>query len=193
MLLALLSPILGIVGSLLPSLLRMFERSQEIKGEIELTKVRLDAALQQAQIGYAIESVKADVAEGQSVRDHDSAIDGGKFLNALRASIRPVITYLFFLLFVAVKVAAAYTMIVNGSSIPLMLEAVWDMETMALFSTIIAFWFGSRVIEKMNGRLDGSLPSAPTVSFSVTPTINMGSRTEPSKPKRTNPRDAGGR
>jgi hypothetical protein len=31
-----------------------------------------------------------------------------------------------------------------------MLQAVWDVETMALFSTIIAFWFGSRMIEKQD-------------------------------------------
>jgi hypothetical protein len=29
-----------------------------------------------------------------------------------------------------------------------MLKAVWDVETMSLFSTILAFWFGSRVMEK---------------------------------------------
>lgn len=146
--LALLSPLFGILGSLLPSIVRMFERKQEIKYEIELTKIKLDAAERQADLQFDIEIVKANAVERQSLLDHDKSIDGGKYINALRASIRPVITYTFFALFVAVKVAAAYVMLSTGQSVPEMLKAVWDVETMSLFSTIIAFWFGSRVMEK---------------------------------------------
>ena len=146
--LALLSPLFGIMGSLLPSIVRIFERKQEIKYEIELTKIKLDAAERQADLNFNIEMVKSDSNLRQSALDHDKSIDGGKYINALRASIRPVITYTFFFLFVAVKVAAAYVMLSTGQSVPEMLKAVWDVETMSLFSTIIAFWFGSRVIEK---------------------------------------------
>ena len=146
--LALLSPLFGIFGSLLPSIVRMFERKQEIKYEIELTKIKLDAAERQADLQFNIEMVKSDSNLRQSALDHDKSIDGGKYINALRASIRPVITYTFFFLFVAVKVAAAYVMLTTGQSVPEMLKAVWDVETMSLFSTIIAFWFGSRVMEK---------------------------------------------
>ena len=148
--LALLSPFFGIIGSLLPSIVRIFERKQEIKYEIELTKIKLDAAERQADLTYNIEMVKSDSNLRQSALDHDKSIDGGKYINALRASIRPVITYTFFFLFVAVKVAAAYVMLSTGQSVPEMLKAVWDTETMSLFSTIIAFWFGSRVIEKQD-------------------------------------------
>ena len=146
--LALLSPLFGILGSLLPSVVRIFERKQEIKYEIELTKIKLDAAERQADLQFNIEMVKSDSNLRQSALDHDKSIDGGKYINALRASIRPVITYTFFFLFVAVKVAAAYVMLKTGQSVPEMLKAVWDVETMSLFSTIIAFWFGSRVMEK---------------------------------------------
>ena len=146
--LALLSPLFGIMGSLLPSIVRIFERKQEIKYEIELTKIKLDAAERQADLNFNIEVVKANAIERQSILDHDKSLDGGKYINALRASIRPVITYTFFALFVAVKVAAAYVMLSTGQSVPEMLKAVWDVETMSLFSTIIAFWFGSRVMEK---------------------------------------------
>jgi hypothetical protein len=146
--LALLSPFFGIIGSLLPSVVRIFERKQEIKYEIELTKIKLEAAEKQADLNFNIEMVKGDSESRQSALDHDKSLDGGKFINALRASVRPVITYTFFFVFIAVKVAAAHVMLTTGQSVPEMLRAVWDLETMALFSTIIAFWFGSRVMEK---------------------------------------------
>ena len=146
--LALLSPFFGIIGSLLPSVVRIFERKQEIKYEIQLTKIKLEAAEKQADLNFNIEMVKGDSESRQSALDHDKSLDGGKFINALRASVRPVITYTFFFVFIAVKVAAAHVMLTTGQSVPEMLRAVWDLETMALFSTIIAFWFGSRVMEK---------------------------------------------
>lgn len=147
--LTLLSPILGIIGSLLPRLVTLFERKQELSHEIELTKIRIEAAAKDAENQLVIKGIEADIADAKSVRSYDSNIDGGKFFNSLRASVRPVITYVFFFLFVAVKIAAAYTMLQNGDSVPEMLSSVWDSETMALFATIIAFWFGSRVLEKM--------------------------------------------
>lgn len=151
MLLALLSPLFGAAVNLLPSLLGMFEKAQANKHEIELTRLKLDVAIQTAQLGIDLEEVKASAVEGQSVRDHDSKLDGGKFINALRASIRPVVTYIFFAMFVVIKVSAAYVMISNGADIPTMLDAVWDNETVALFGAIMGFWFGSRAIERMSG------------------------------------------
>jgi hypothetical protein len=148
--LALLSPLFGILGSLLPSIVRIFERKQEIKYEIELTKIKIDAAERQADLNFNVEVVKADAQSRQSALDHDKSLDGGKFINALRASIRPVITYTFFFVFLAIKIAAACVMLSTGQSVPAMLDAVWDVETMSLFSTIIAFWFGSRMMEKQD-------------------------------------------
>ena len=151
--LALLSPLFGIFGSLLPNIVKIFERKQELKHDIEIAKLQMEAAKQGAQFQLDLENVKADTAEGESLRSHDASLDGGKFINALRAFVRPFITYTFFFLFCAVKIAAAYVMISNGQSIPEMLKVVWDTETMALFSTIIAFWFGSRTLEKMDSRV----------------------------------------
>jgi hypothetical protein len=165
MFLALLSPLFGIIGSLLPSIVRIFERKQEIKYELELTKVKLDAAERQANLDFNIEMVRADSQLRQSALDHDKSIDGGKFINALRASVRPVITYTFFMVFLAVKISAAYVMLTTGQSVPEMLRSVWDPETMALFSTIIAFWFGSRVMEKQ-----GQVPQVMVTATTVSPT-----------------------
>jgi len=180
--LALLSPFFGIIGSLLPSIVRIFERKQEIKYEIELTKIKLDAAERQADLQYSVEMVKSDSNLRQSALDHDKSLDGGKFINALRASIRPIITYSFFLLFVTVKVAAAYVMIVNGQDIPTMLDAVWDVDTMSLFSTIIAFWFGSRVMERQS-RINAVVSSAQPQIIVKTKVASQPQPT-PLKPKR---------
>lgn len=180
--LSLLSPLFGILGSLLPSIVKIFERKQEIKYELDMAKITADAGKYTAEVQYDIEAIKANSIERQSLYDHDKSLDGGKFINALRASIRPIITYSFFLLFVAVKVAAAYVMIANGQDIPTMLDAVWDVDTMSLFSTIIAFWFGSRVMERQS-RINAVVASAQP-QIIVKTKVATQPQPVPSKPKR---------
>ena len=149
MLLALLSPLFGILGSLLPSIVNIFARKQELQYQIQLNKLQMDAAVQNAQIQIAIEDAKADVADAESVRSYDNNIDGGRFINTLRASIRPVITYAFFILFVMIKLIVIYEMVNSNASMIEMIKAVWDQDTTALFGAIMGFWFGSRLLEKV--------------------------------------------
>ena len=148
MLIALLSPLFGILGSLLPSIVRIFERKQELNYEIQLNKMKMEAAVQNANLQIAIENVKADIADSNSVRSYDSNIDGGVFINALRSSIRPVITYVFFFTFIAIKLIVLSVMIDQNASMVDLVKAVWDQDTMALFGAIMGFWFGSRILEK---------------------------------------------
>lgn len=148
MLLTLLSPFLGILGSLLPSIVRIFEQKQQLKYDLEMNKMKMEAAVQNANIQIAIEDAKADVADATSVRSYDSNIDGGKFVNALRASLRPVITYTFFFVFIFIKLAVLFVMIDQGASMETMVKTIWDQDTMALFGAIMGFWFGARILEK---------------------------------------------
>lgn len=147
--LMLLAPFLGILGSFIPAILGFLQKKEDNIHELRMAELRANQIKQQGKIDMAVANITADSIEGKSLRDHDAALDGGKFINALRSSIRPVITYIFFGLFVAVKVSAAYMMFEHGKTTPDILKAVWDSETQALFATIITFWFGARIFEKM--------------------------------------------
>jgi len=84
--LALLAPFFGILGSLLPSVVRLFERKQEIKYELQLTEIKLNAASAQADIQYHIEEIKADAESRQSALDHDKSLDGDRKSTRLNSS-----------------------------------------------------------------------------------------------------------
>ncbi len=155
MILALLSPLLGMLLNSVPSIINLFAKGQEYKHEIALTRLQMDVAIQTAQLGIDLEQAKADANEGESLRRHDSELDGGPFINAIRASIRPVITYVFFFAFIIIKSSAAYMMMASGMDIPTMLITVWDEQTVALFGAIMGFWFGSRTIERLSAGKGG--------------------------------------
>lgn len=148
-----ITTILGALTGILPSIVRIFEKRQDLVHERELLKLRMEAVQQNIEFQILLEESKAAAREGESLRRHDSTLDGGKFINALRASVRPVITYVFFLMFVVIKCSAAYVMLNNGMDIPSMLASIWDEWTMAIFGSIMGFWFGARALEKMHMQL----------------------------------------
>jgi hypothetical protein len=158
----LISTIFGVLSSLLPNIIKIFEKKLDYKHEIDLTKIKMDAAREGLILQLQIEEIKADALEGESVRKHDSDIEYTGFWAALRASIRPTITYAFFLLFCGIKVAAFWVLVERGATPTELLTLVWDNETMAIFSAIIGFWFGSRAIEKFT-KYSSSNNSIPTL------------------------------
>ena len=100
-------------------------------------------------------ALQADIAEAKSIYAHDANLDSGDFVNALRGSVRPVITYAFFILFSTVKGVTLYTMVTTeGMDLSAGMLAVWDEETQAIFSAIIAFWFGNRAMSKARAHIN---------------------------------------
>lgn len=158
----LLSTIFGVLSGLLPNIIKIFEKKLDYKHEIELTKIKMDAAREGLVLQLQVEGLKTDLAEGESLRKHDSDIEYTGFWGALRASIRPVITYAFFVVFVGIKIAAFIVLVDKGATPTELLTLVWDNETMAIFSAIIGFWFGSRSIEKFSNFYTGTTFSLST-------------------------------
>ena len=141
--------LIGLLGGILPYVVRIMELRQRYKYELELAKIQLEAARLGFDLEYSINNAKADLAEGNSLRTHDLYLDDSKFFNTLRASIRPILTYFFFFLFCAVKFSAMALMFKQGYNGLEVLNAVWDIYTVSIFSAIIAFWFGNRAMSKI--------------------------------------------
>jgi len=149
MLLTLLSSLFGVASGVLPNIVKLMEVKQDHQHEIELTKLKMEAASKGLELTAISEGAKADAAEGESVRQHDTAINSSGFMEGFRASIRPVITYCFFFLFCGVKIATATFMFDKGYNAIEIANAVWDQNTMAIFAAIIGFWFGSRAMTRL--------------------------------------------
>jgi len=179
----LLSTVFGLLGSLLPNVIKIFEKKQDYAHELELKKLELDAAREGIVLQQQMEAIKADTLEGESVRKHDIDVEYSGFWAALRASIRPTITYAFFFLFCGIKIAAFVIMVRNNASPTELLQLVWDNETMAIFSAIIGFWFGSRAVEKFSGRTF-TLGSSKGTSISIETGVASAKATKPRPRKR---------
>ena len=141
-----LTTIIGFLSSVAPMTIRYLEKSRSMQHEAELIKLRMEAAAQGMDYQLIVENTRAIVQEGESLRKHDMALDGGEFLNTLRASVRPIITYFFFFTFIVIKVVSLAIMIWQGVPILDVLPVIWDETTSAIFGACIGFWFGYRTM-----------------------------------------------
>ena len=145
---------------MLPGVLNFFLRKEELKNAATMAEIDIKVMELRAKQEMDIIDVRADAAEGDSLRRHDSNLDGKGFIGALRASVRPIITYLFFFLFVAVKLIAVWAFVNTSGNGDWLADSIawtdiypiiWDVNTHGIFGAIMGFWFGSRTIEKLKG------------------------------------------
>lgn len=147
----LLGSLLGFGTSFLPEVLNFFKTNQEHKHSLERMKVEMDLMSKRAELKLGIMDKEAEIKETEGLYKHDS-IDAGLIINALRGSVRPVITYAFFGLFVAIKATALMTLTKDqGVELGQALSVIWDENTAGLFAAIMSFWFGNRAVSKYYG------------------------------------------
>ena len=147
--LTLLGSLLGFISSTFPDLLKFWQDKQDRKHELQI----LDRQMEQMRLGHTQRldeiAINADVSQSLALYKHDSQPSGVTWVDGLRASVRPVITYGFFILFAWVKLSAVVLLMNQGElSINEALIQIWDAETQALFAGILSFWFGSRSLAK---------------------------------------------
>jgi hypothetical protein len=146
------SAVVGLLTSAIPSLVKILEKRQESSHEIKLMEMRIEAASKGIDLQRYIEDSKADIEEGKSVRQHDALVAGDGWIFTLRAAVRPVLTFLFFFLFLIIKLVAVFAMLQQGAPVVEILNAVWDEYTVAIFGSIIGFWFGHRAFLHILGK-----------------------------------------
>ena len=170
--LTLFSTLISFLMGGLPKILDFFQDRSDKKHELELAQMQIARELEMRKLGFEAQErvehihteqleietksaekqslVNAQVAEMQAIYAHDTALNEGtsQWMKNLRASVRPVITYGFFFLLVAIDAALAWHGITNNVSFDDMAEQLWDDETQALFASIIAFHFGGRAFGK---------------------------------------------
>ena len=146
----LLGSLLGFGSSFLPEVLNFFKAGQEHKQKMESMKLEMELMSKRSELQLNMLDKQADIKETEGLYKHDS-IDAGGFVNGLRGSVRPVITYAFFGLFVAVQVVIMVKVMAEGGDWASAVTLMWTPETSGLFAAIMSFWFGNRAVSKYLG------------------------------------------
>ena len=145
---SLLGSLPGFGTSFLPEILNYFKAGQEHKHKLETMKMEAELMEKRSALKLQELDKQADIQETKSIYEHDRSIDAGGFVNALRGSVRPVITYAFFLMFVTVEVVIMLKVMESGGDWKDAVDLMWSSETQGLFAAIVSFWFGNRAVSK---------------------------------------------
>lgn len=159
---ALLSALLGFISSATPELFKLFrdgkDRAHELavmQLQIEYDKARLAEGAAERQVRLEAIAVEAQRAEETILSARlKEQLTGIHWVDALAGSVRPVLTYSFFVLYAVVKMAQFHLLVhpvfpwSAQMTLAQALVVVWSEEDIAIFSAIMAFWFGSRVMRR---------------------------------------------
>ncbi len=124
-----------------------FQDRSDKKHELAVMEVQIRQQKELAIQKLEMVNVEADIREIEALQKSMQPT-GVKWIDGLRGSVRPVITYSFFGLFIFVEVSAYLSLTASGISGLDAVNAVWDEDTKALFAAVIAFWFGGRAIAR---------------------------------------------
>ena len=152
---SLLGTLLGFGTSIIPEVLGYFKQRQANEQELRMLEAKAKYADKLSELKIKELDAQADISEAENIYKHDQSLDAGPFVNGLRGSVRPVITYLVFALFAGVKATLIYALIANQNvEWTVAIQTAWDEDTAAIFSAIMAFWFGNRAMSKARAYRD---------------------------------------
>jgi hypothetical protein len=159
--LTLVSTLLGFASGGLPKVLDYFQDRGDKKHELALMAAQREREIALAKEGYIaqakVEEIKTDqiamqtqAQERVAMYKHDMKIGEGAstWVINLRASVRPIVTYLFVGLLITVDVAGIWYAYSTGVAFADAMNLVFSDDEMSILAAIIAFHFGGRAFQK---------------------------------------------
>lgn len=158
----LVSTLLSFLAGGLPRLLDFFQDRGDKKHELEMARLQTERELQLAKEGFLaqakVEEIRTDQIEINALKDekialyqHDTDLAKGadKWVINARAMVRPAISYGMFAIFLFVEVMGFWYAWHHNVPFDEALKILWSEETITIWSSIIAFWFGSQAFRKI--------------------------------------------
>jgi hypothetical protein len=151
----LLGGLLGGTFRLAPEVLKLLDRKGERRHELTprdkaLEFEKLRGAQKMAEIGAGAEAAwntgaVVSLNEALAAQGRPSGV---RWVDALNATVRPLITYLRVTIYCAVKVTTFAGSVQAGEGFGAALLATWTEADQALLAGILNYWFLNRTLEK---------------------------------------------
>ena len=153
MLETLLGSLMGGVFRIVPEVMKLLDAKNErehelamLGKEMEFAKIKGEISMREAQATMTVAEIGA---MSEALREQgQTARAAGKFVSAISALVRPLVTYWFVFLYSAVKIATMAVAFNAGGDWKEVLINSWTQDDMAMLMLILTFWFVGRVWER---------------------------------------------
>jgi hypothetical protein len=152
---------MGFAAGGLPKVLDFVQDRGDKKHELAMMAANREREIALAREGFVaqarVEEIKSEqvamqtqAQEKLAMWKHDMKIGEGAsiWVTNLRASVRPVVTYIFVALLVVVDIAGIWYAYSTGVAFAEAMDMIFSDEEMAILAAIISFHFGGRAFSK---------------------------------------------
>ena len=141
----LLASIAGFLTSIIPDIFKIFIDRNDKRHELEIMDRQIK--MQQQNISQHLEEIRLSATSSEMKALYSTYKSGNFLIDALNASVRPILAYSFFGLYAAVKYLQ-FKMLASLNDYALMISSLWSVDDQAIFAGIISFYFGQRALAK---------------------------------------------
>ncbi len=142
----LLASLAGFASSVVPEFIRFCHDRADKKHELDILSLQITMQKELGAERLEMVANQSDVAE--SVALYQTYRTGVRWVDAYNGTVRPTITYAFFLLYASVKLLT-FASIGAHAPLAVYLDILWNIEDQTIFAGIISFYFGQRAMNKM--------------------------------------------
>lgn len=142
----LVGALLGFAGSIVPAFVGIWKDKIDKKHELDILNVQIQQSLNAASTRLEEVRTMADLSEKKAILQSNAA--AASWVATLNGTVRPVIAYGFFSIYIVLKLLTYYYL-PKAIYVPLFVyQALWTPEDSGIFAGIMAFYFGSRALQK---------------------------------------------
>ena len=139
--LSLLGSLLGFLTSFLPKVLGWWEVKRDQAHELAMMDKQLETQKIIGNQKMQMVNIDADIRETEALQRSHASITrkGSKWAITLAATVRPIITYLFFVELMLLTWLMAFDFIDMSTY-----QMIWNNDMQAVWAAVVSFWFGQR-------------------------------------------------
>ena len=142
----LLASIAGFITSIIPEIIKLQKEKYNQDHELKFISKQIEYAKISENNKLSELGIKANASEFLSL--YSTYNTGISWIDALNGTVRPVLTYCFFSLYVYVKILQ-YKYVINTNQILNYLDIIWSNDDQIIFAGIVSFYFGQRTFNKL--------------------------------------------
>lgn len=145
--------LLGGIFRIAPEVMKLFDRANErkhelamVQAEMEFAKIRGEIAMRQAEAQMTV--AELDAMSEALKEQGQTARAAGRWVAAISALVRPLVTYWFVVLYSAVKILGMIMAIEAGGEWKEVIVRSWTQDDMSMLMLVLTFYFVGRVWDR---------------------------------------------
>jgi len=142
----LLASIAGFISSIIPEIIKYFKDINDKKHELNILDKQIEYNKNSHARSLEEIHVSQDIFEHASL--YSTYTTNITWVDALNGSVRPVLAYSFFLMYIGVKYIQ-YQAISASAPVIQYIDIIWNVDDQAIFAGIISFYYGQRTFKRV--------------------------------------------